>query len=124
MIARSVPAVLQGMNKVSSGVQLRFNIETSPTLPEEVKLRLRGLARKRITEEGVLIIDAHRFRTQEQNRADALARLVTLLQQAAEAPKPRKKTHPSAASRARRVAEKRQRGQIKQLRRASSPGEE
>jgi ribosome-associated protein len=114
----------QNVNKVASGVQLRFNIEESPNLPDDVKYRLHGLARNRITEEGVLIIEARRFRTQEQNRADALARLVALIQQASQPPKPRKKTRPSLAARAKRVTEKRQRGQIKQLRQAAPRDEE
>jgi ribosome-associated protein len=114
----------QNVNKVSTAVQMRFDLEGSSSLPEDVKSRLHSLARNRITEEGVLIIEAHRFRTQEQNRADALARLVALIQQASEPPKPRKKTRPSAAARAKRVDEKRQRGVIKQMRRSSPHPEE
>lgn len=116
MIARSVPAVLQGMNKVASGVQLRFNLNASETLPDEVKARLRSIAASRITEEGVLIIEAKRFRTQEQNREDAINRLTALIQQAAEPPKIRKKTYPSTAVRAKRLEAKRQRSEIKRLR--------
>lgn len=117
MIARSVPAVLQGMNKVATAVQLRFDIANSPTLPAEIKTRLLALAGNRITTEGVLIIEAHQYRTQEQNRVDALLRLVDLLRQAAQKPRPRKKTRPNAAAKARRLDEKRQRGEIKRLRR-------
>lgn len=117
MLARSVPAVLQGMNKVASGVQLRFHIAAATTLPDEVKQRLRSIARNRITEEGVLIIEAKRYRTQEQNREDAVARLVALIVQAAQKPKPRKKTRPSAASQAERIEEKKRRGAIKRSRR-------
>lgn len=107
----------QNVNKVASGVQLRFNVDASTTLPEEVKQRLRAIARNRITEDGILIIEAKRFRTQEQNRVDAIARLAALIQQATEAPKPRKKTRPSAAANARRIEDKRQRGAIKRMRR-------
>lgn len=107
----------QNVNKVASGVQLRFNVETSNTLPDEVKQRLHSIARNRITEEGVLIIEAKRYRTQEQNREDAIARLVALIFQATEKPKPRKKTKPTAASQAERIEEKKRRGAIKRSRR-------
>lgn len=106
----------QNVNKVASGVQLRFNIQASTTLPDEVKQRLHILARNRITEEGILIIEAKQYRTQEQNRADALLRLADLLRQASHQPKPRKKTRPSVAAKARRLDEKRRRGEIKRLR--------
>lgn len=109
----------QNVNKVATGVQLRFNMDGSTTLPDEVKQRLRSIARNRITEEGVLIIEAKRFRTQEQNREDAVARLVALLFQATEKPKPRKKTRPSAASQAERIEEKKHRGAIKRARRSA-----
>jgi ribosome-associated protein len=112
----------QNVNKVATGVQLRFNISASSTLPEEVKLRLRSIARNRITQDGVLVIEAKRFRTQEQNREDAIARLVGLIFQATQAPKPRKKTRPTLASQAERVEEKKRRGAIKRLRRYT-PGE-
>lgn len=108
----------QNVNKVATGVQLRFNMETSSSLPDEVKQRLRRIARKRITEDGILIIEAKRFRTQEQNRDDAISRLVALIYQAAQKPKIRRKTRPSAASQARRVEMKRHRGQIKRQRRS------
>ncbi len=109
----------QNVNKVATGVQLRFNVDTSPTLPEEIKLRLRSIARNRITEGGELIIEAKRFRTQEQNREDAIARLVALIFQATEKPKPRKKTKPSAAAQAERIEEKKRRGAVKRSRRAA-----
>lgn len=105
------------MNKVSTAAQLRFNVDASPTLPDEVKQRLRTIARNRITEEGVLIIEAKRYRTQEQNREDAIARLVALIFQATEKPKSRKKTRPSAASQAERIESKKRRGAIKRARR-------
>jgi len=116
MIERSVPAVLQGMNKVATAVQLRFNVRESPSLAPEVKERLIKLAGNRMTEEGVLIIEAKRTRSQEKNRLDAIQRLVTLIQQAAEPPKPRKKTRPGAGAAAVRMADKRKRGDAKRLR--------
>ena len=107
----------QNVNKVASGVQLRYNIVTADTLSDEIKQRLYSIARNRITEEGVLIIEAKRYRTQEQNREDAIARLVALIYQATQQPKPRKKTRPSAASQAERIEEKKRRGAIKRSRR-------
>lgn len=107
----------QNVNKVATAVQLRYNIATANTLPEEVKQRLYSIARNRITGEGVLIIEAKRYRTQEQNREDAIARLVGLIYQATQKPKPRKKTRPSAASQAERIDEKKRRGAIKRSRR-------
>ena len=109
----------QNVNKVASGVQLRFNVDMSTSLPDEVKQRLQNIARNRITEEGVLIIEAKRFRTQEQNREDAIARLVALIFQATEKPKPRKRTRPTAASQAERIEEKKRRGAIKRSRRTT-----
>lgn len=107
----------QNVNKVASAVQLRFNVDASPTLPDAVKHRLHTLARNRITADGVLIVEAKRFRTQEQNREDAIARLVALLFQATEKPKPRKKTRPSAAAQANRIQSKKRRGATKRARR-------
>mgnify|MGYP001297254505 CR=1 FL=1 len=109
----------QNVNKVASGVQLRFNVATSTTIPDDVKQRLHSIARNRITEEGVLIIEAKRYRTQEQNREDAIARLVALIFQATEKPKPRKKTRPTAASQTERIEEKKRRGAIKRSRRTT-----
>jgi ribosome-associated protein len=109
----------QNVNKVASGVQLRFNVDTSATLPDEVKQRLHSIARNRITEEGVLIIEAKRYRTQEQNREDAIARLVAIIFQATEKPKARKKTRPTAASQAERIEEKKRRSAIKRSRRTT-----
>lgn len=109
----------QNVNKVATAVQLRFPVDASPTLPDEVKARLHHLAKNRINEEGVLLIEAKRFRTQEQNREDAIARLVALIFQATERPKPRKKTRPSAAANAKRLDEKRLHGHKKQLRRST-----
>jgi ribosome-associated protein len=106
----------QNVNKVSTAVQLRFNAARSPSLPEEVRERLLRLGGRRLTREGVLVIDARRFRTQEQNRKDALDRLVGLIRQAAQRPKTRRKTKPTKASRERRLETKRRRGKIKALR--------
>lgn len=105
------------MNKVATAAQLRFNVAGSPSLPDDVKARLAALAGSRMTSDGFLIIEAHQYRTQEQNRADALLRLAELIRQATRKPKPRKQTRPSAAARAQRVEEKRKRGEIKRMRR-------
>ena len=107
----------QNVNKVASSVQLRFDVRNSPSLDPDVKERLIKLAGSRMTDEGVLIIEAKRYRTQEQNREDAIARLVALIQKALDKPKPRRKTRPSAAAQAERVDEKKRRGAIKQTRR-------
>ncbi len=107
----------QNVNKVSSAVQLRFDLRRSPSLPEELRARAERLAGKRLTKEGVLVITAARFRSQERNRADALARLVALLQKAAQPPAPRVATRPSAGAKRRRVDNKTRRGAIKKLRR-------
>jgi ribosome-associated protein len=106
----------QNVNKVSSAVQLRFNVASSTHLPEKLKARLIRLAGSRISDDGVLVIDARRYRTQERNRRDARERLITLLRRAAEQPKPRKKTRPSLASQQRRLASKRRRGETKRMR--------
>jgi ribosome-associated protein len=105
----------QNVNKVATAAQLRFDIAKS-SLPAEVQERLRHLAAGRITGEGELLIEAKRFRTQEQNREDALQRLATLLKQAFQKPKARKKTKPTAASREKRMKMKRQRGEVKRIR--------
>ncbi len=106
----------QNVNKVATAVQLRFDVRSSPSLPEEVKARLQKLAGSRITTEGVLIIEASQYRTQEQNRADALLRLVDLVRQAAQKPKARRKTRPGAAAVAERLDEKRRRSETKRMR--------
>ena len=107
----------QNVNKVSTAVQLRFDVANSPSLPDDIRDRLTDLASGRITQDGVLIIEAKQYRTQEQNRADAINRLVTLVKQAAEKPKVRKKTHPSVTASAARVNEKKRRGDVKRVRR-------
>jgi ribosome-associated protein len=113
----------QNVNKVSSAVQLRFDVLASPSLPAEVKPRLVKLAGSRMTDEGVLILEAKRYRTQEQNRQDAIERLVELITRALYVPRPRRKTHPSAASRQRRLDSKHRHGQLKRQRRTSIPEE-
>lgn len=122
MIKRNDTAVLQGMNKVSTAVQLRFDLRSSPSLPEDVKERLVSLAGSRMTEDGFLLIEAHRFRTQEQNRADAIQRLAELIQRALHVPKKRRATRPTLASQTRRIQSKKRHGETKKLRR-SIPGE-
>jgi ribosome-associated protein len=107
----------QNVNKVSTACQLRFDVVNSASLPQEVKTRLAKLAGSRMTTEGVLVIEAKRHRTQEQNRQDALARLIALLQKALEKPKPRHRTRPTLASQKRRVEKKKRRGEIKRMRR-------
>jgi ribosome-associated protein len=109
----------QNVNKVSSAVQLRFNVQESPSLPEEVKKRLVRLAGKRMNSNGILIIEARQYRSQEQNRQAAQERLTRLIRQALEQPKPRHKTRPTRASVTRRLESKRRRGEIKRLRRDS-----
>jgi ribosome-associated protein len=106
----------QNVNKVATAVELRFDAARSPSLPEEVRARLLRLAGRRATREGVIVIDAQRFRTQEQNRADAIDRLVALIRQAAIAPKPRRATKPTRAARERRLESKRRRADTKRLR--------
>ena len=106
----------QNVNKVATAVQLRFDVANAPTLPDEVRERLARLAGKRMTEDGVLIITARRFRTQDKNRKDAVERLVNLIRKAAEIPKPRIKTKIPAGVNERRLQEKRRRSQVKQSR--------
>jgi ribosome-associated protein len=106
----------QNVNKVASAVQLRFDAVGSPSLPEAVKARLRRLAGRRMSAEGVIVIGAGRYRTQERNRADALARLVELIQQATHAPRPRRPTRPTRASKERRLEAKRRRSALKNAR--------
>ncbi len=117
MVARSVPEFLQGMNKVATACQVRFDVRQSASLPESVKTRLIKLAGSRMTDDGVLMIEAKRYRTQEQNRADALMRLTALIQKAAIEPKTRRATRPSLSAKAERVDSKKKRGETKQARR-------
>jgi ribosome-associated protein len=106
----------QNVNKVATAVQLRFDVTRSPSLPDDVRARVIAKARNRITREGILVVDARRFRTQERNRADAIARLVELIRAAATPPRPRRKTAPTRASRERRTEVKRRRSATKRLR--------
>ncbi len=112
----------QNVNKVATAVKLYFDIGRSPSLPEEIKRRLRSLAGKRVSSDDVLIIDARRFRTQEANRRDALDRLLQLILQAARKPKARRPTRPGAAAKARRLDEKKKRGAVKQARQKAYSG--
>jgi len=106
----------QNVNKVATAVQLRFDVFTSPSLPEDVRRRLVRIAGKKVSKEGVLLIDARRFRTQERNRQDAVDRLIQWVRRAAEKPKKRIKTKPTLSSRERRLEGKRQRSETKRLR--------
>ncbi|TCV90439.1 alternative ribosome rescue aminoacyl-tRNA hydrolase ArfB [Sulfurirhabdus autotrophica] len=108
----------QNVNKVSTAVQLRFDAANSPALPDDVRQRLFKLAGRRMTDEGILIIEAQRFRTQSRNRDDARVKLCELIRQAAQPPKPRYKTQPTKASQKRRLESKQQRGDIKRSRKA------
>jgi ribosome-associated protein len=107
----------QNVNRVATAVQLRFDVRRSPSLTESVRARLMRLAGNRINKDGVLIINARRFRTQTRNRKDAIDRLSDLVRRAAQREKPRKKTRPSNAARELRLQEKRRRSRIKNLRR-------
>ncbi|HEX2886012.1 alternative ribosome rescue aminoacyl-tRNA hydrolase ArfB [Vineibacter terrae] len=113
----------QNVNKVSTAVQLRFDVRGSPSLPDAVRARLERLAGKRLTRDGVLVIVAQRHRTQQRNREDALARLVDLIRAAATPPVPRRPTKPTAASRWRRLESKERRSKTKTLRRDPREGE-
>ncbi len=106
----------QNVNKVSSAAQLRFDVRGSRSLPGPVKARLERLAGARLTKHGVIVIQADRFRTQERNRQDALARLAALINKAQVAPKKRRPTKPSRAAKERRLVTKKQRGETKALR--------
>jgi ribosome-associated protein len=112
----------QNVNKVATAVKLYFDIGRSPSLPEAVERRLRSLAGKRVSKEGILAIDARRFRTQEANRRDALDRLLHWISQAATPPKARRPTRPGAAAKARRLDEKKKHGAAKQARQKPLPG--
>jgi len=109
----------QNVNKVTTAVQLRFDVARSPSLPDDVRQRLVKLAGHRMTGEGVLVIESRRYRTQERNRQDALERLTSLVQQAAHKPRRRKKTQPTPASRERRLESKRRQAEKKRRRRAA-----
>jgi ribosome-associated protein len=106
----------QNVNKVASAVQLRFDARNSPSLPQAVRERLERLGGNRVSQDGVLIITARRFRSQDRNRADAQERLVALVRRAATPPPRRRATRPSAASRERRLEAKARRARLKQER--------
>jgi ribosome-associated protein len=106
----------QNVNKLATAVQLRFDVRRSPSLPNDVAIRLMKLAGKRVTQDGVLVITAQRHRTQERNRADALERLVELVREATYVPKPRRKTRPTLASKERRLESKKRRSDVKGMR--------
>jgi ribosome-associated protein len=106
----------QNVNKLSTAVQLRFDVRRSPSLPEDVRARVARLAGRRLTQDGVLIITARRHRTQDRNRKDALERLVALIGRSAQPPAPRRPTRPTAGAKRRRLDAKKQRAVIKKMR--------
>ena len=108
----------QNVNKVSTAVQLRFDVRQSRSLPNDVALRLMRLAGRRLTNDGVLVITAQRHRTQERNRADARERLIEMIREAATPPVPRRATKPTRASRRERLESKKRRSGVKRLRQA------
>jgi len=110
----------QNVNKVATAVQLRFDIKSSPTLPSDLKGRLMRIAKKKVNAEGVLIITANRYRTQERNRQDAINRLVDLIKQAGQKSRKRVKTKPTSAAIQRRLQAKRHRSVIKRMRSKTS----
>ena len=110
----------QHVNKTSTAIELRFNVRGSPSLPEDVRHRLEGLAGSRLTQDGVLILFAQGSRSQEMNRQDAVARLVELIRRASERPKPRKATKPTYGSKMRRLEGKASRSGVKAMR--NKPG--
>jgi ribosome-associated protein len=109
----------QNINKVATAVQLRFDVRNS-SLPEDAKTRLTSLAGKRVSTDGILLIEARRFRTREQNRADAIQRFVELVRKSLLEPKTRTRTKPTKASKEKRLKEKKQRGEIKKTRQDKS----
>ena len=113
----------QNVNKVETAVQLRFDVRNSPSLPDGVRQRLERLAGRRLTQDGVLVLSAQRFRSQERNRQDAQDRLVALIREAAVPPVARRATRPSAAAKRRRLESKARRSGVKALR-TDKPGED
>jgi ribosome-associated protein len=107
----------QNVNKLATAVQLRFNVSTSSSLPDDVRARLERLSGSRLMRDGYLVITAQRHRTQGRNRQDALDRLIDLIRRAAVAPRPRRPTKPTKAARERRVEAKKHRAGLKQMRR-------
>jgi ribosome-associated protein len=107
----------QNVNKIASACQLRFDVRQSPSLPEPIKERLIKLAGSRMTDDGVLVLEAKRYRTQEKNRTDAILRLTSLIQKAAVEPKTRRATRPSMSARTERMDSKKKHGETKKSRR-------
>ena len=114
----------QNVNKVATAVQLRFDVKNSPSLSDEVRTRLIRLSGEKMTKDGILIIQARRFRKQERNRQDAMDRLIKLIQKASELPKVHIKPKPTRASKERTLSAKRHRSKIKKMRRLVSNPEE
>ena len=114
----------QNVNKVATAVQLRFNVLQSASLPEDTKSRLIKLAGKRMTQDGILVIEAKRFRKQERNREDAIRRLIELVTRAFEKPRERMRTRPSQASQEKRLREKKRKGELKRTRSKQSLDDE
>jgi len=112
----------QNVNKVATAVKLYFDIDSS-SLPDEVRKRLHIIGGRRVTGGGILVINARRYRTQERNRQNALDRLTALIKKALRKPKPRRRTKPTAASREKRLQKKKQRGEVKKMRRTVEPNE-
>ncbi len=110
----------QNVNKVSNAVELRFDVARWAELPPPARMRLARMAGRRLSDAGVIVIDAQRFRSLEQNKADALARLVTMIRSALVVPRPRKKTRPTRASQERRLASKARDARLKRLRRRAT----
>lgn len=110
----------QNVNKVATAVELRFDAANSPSLPPEVRGRLIKIAGRRVTSEGVLIIEARRFRTQDKNRSDAIDRLTVLIRKAAVEPVKRRKTRPTFQSKEERIKRKKRRSRVKELRKPLS----
>ncbi len=110
----------QNVNKVSTAAQLRFDISASSVLPEDAKVRLMRIGGKRVTGDGILLIEARRYRTQDQNREDAISRFDHLLRRALEPPKQRVPTKATAASREKRLQTKKRKGELKKVRQSRS----
>lgn len=113
----------QNVNRLATAVKLSFDVANSPSLPADLKNRLLRFGDRRLTKEGVLVIDARRFRTQEQNRKDARQRLAALIRKAAVKPKARRRTAPPAKSRERRLQQKKRRARLKKYRQPVDAGE-
>jgi len=114
----------QNVNKVSTAVQLKFDIAGSPNLSPKVRERLIKIAGSRVTKDNVLIIEASGFRSQEKNRNDAVSRLIELIREAAIEPKPRRKTKPTFASKRKRIESKKRKGEVKKMRRSVTSSED